>query len=430
MKGNFQIIVLIIFIAAAVLGVFVFSGAIPIGKNTNTGGQGTVVLWGTVKSQILNPLIQEFNRNNNTFIVKYEEKSVDTFDNDLLEALAAGAGPDIFFITDDLILKYSNKIFTIPYSSLPLNIFKNNFIGAAEVFLTSNGVLAFPLAVDPMMMYYNRTILDANSIAYPPVYWDEFNNLVPILTKKDDNGALQKSTVAMGQFSNILYAKEILSTFFMQAENSIISEKDGVFLSTLGNDNKKYDLGLILKFYTDFADPLKDVYSWNKSFSNSRDAFSEENLAFYFGFASELKSLINKNPNQNFLVAPMPQIRNSTLKLTSGHTTGIAISSFSKNLNTAFIVANLMSNGNFASDFANSLGIAPVRRELLKVVPTDAYLSTFYTSAFFAKSWTDPSSKDTNDIFKNMVEKVLSNSMTTKEAIRDASAKLQLLLIK
>ena len=59
-------------------------------------------------------------------------------------------------------------------------------------------------------------------------------------------------------------------------------------------------MGSVLKFYTDFADPLKDVYSWNKSFSNSRDAFSAENLVFYLGYASELQSLINKNPNQNF----------------------------------------------------------------------------------------------------------------------------------
>ena len=52
MKGNFQIIILVVFIAAAILGVFVFSGAIPLGnQGNNTGAQGTVVLWGTVKIQ-------------------------------------------------------------------------------------------------------------------------------------------------------------------------------------------------------------------------------------------------------------------------------------------------------------------------------------------------------------------------------------------
>ena len=430
MKGNFQIIILIVFIATAVLGILVFSGAIPLGnQGDNTGAQGTVVLWGTVKTGIISPLLEDFNRVNTAFVVKYEEKHPDTFDNDLLEALAGGVGPDMFFISDDLAFKYSNKIYTIPYQSFSLNTFKNTFVGAGEVFLTSKGVLAFPLAVDPLMMYYNRSVLDANGIAYPPTYWDEFTNLVPLLTKKDNRGIITNSTVAMGQFSNVFHAKDILSTLFMQAGNLIIAEKNGSFISVLGQTGK-YDLGSILKFYTDFADPLKDVYSWNKSFSNSRDAFSAENLAFYFGYASELQSLVNKNPNQNFLVASIPQIRNSNFKLTSAHVTGIAISSLSKNFNTAFTAANLMAKTDFASKFVASLGVAPVRRDLLKAAPTDAYLSTFYASAFFAKNWLDPSPKDTDNIFQEMIEKVLSNRMSVGEAVSDASAKLGLLLVK
>lgn len=335
-----------------------------------------------------------------------------------------------FFITDDLVFKYSNKIYTIPYQSFPVNTFKNSFVGAGEVFLTSKGVLAFPLTVDPLMMYYNRSVLDANGIAYPPVYWDEFFNLVPLLTKKDDRGFITKSTVAMGQFSNVLHAKDLLSALFMQTGNLIVTEKEGFFTSVLNENTEKYKLDSILEFYTNFADPLKDVYSWNKSFSNSRDVFSKEDLVFYFGYASELQSLVNKNPNQNFLVTSIPQIRNSNFKLTSAHTMGVAISSFSKNFNTAFTAAGLMANSDFASKLATSLGITPARRDLLKIKPNDAYLPTFYTSAFFAKSWLDPSPKDTDNIFKNMIEKVLSNSMTTTNAINDVSSKLSLLLIK
>ncbi|MFA5095098.1 MAG: extracellular solute-binding protein [Candidatus Paceibacterota bacterium] len=431
MKGNFQIIILIVFIVAAILGVLVFSGAIPLGSDGgDTGIQGTVVLWGTIKAGIINTLLDDFNRGNPTFIVKYVEKSPDTFDNDLLEALAAGVGPDMFFITDDLVFKYSNKIYTIPYASFPVNTFKNTFVGAGEVFLTSKGVLAFPITVDPMMMYYNRTILDANGVAYPPAYWDEFANFVSLLTKKDSRGVILKSTVAMGQFSNVLHAKDILSALFMQAGNSIVAEKNGVFISTLSQSDGKYDLGSILEFYTNFADPLNSLYSWNKSFSDSQNAFSAEDLAFYFGYASELESLVNKNPNQNFLVTSMPQIRNSNLKLTSARTTGVAISSFSKNFNTAFTAAGLLSSGDFASELAASLGIAPARRDLLNAKPTDAYLPTFYASAFFAKSWLDPSPQNTDNIFQGMVEKVLSGSMSVTQAVSDASAKLGLLLVK
>ncbi|KKP87895.1 hypothetical protein A2456_01680 [Candidatus Nomurabacteria bacterium RIFOXYC2_FULL_36_19] len=429
---NFQLITVIIFIALAIFGVLVFSGAIPLGNNNAPGSLGTVVLWGTVKSATIAPILQEFNTANPTFTVKYVQKEAGSFDLDLLEALAGGVGPDLFFLPDDLAFHYSNKIFKIPFSSLSLASFKSNFAGAGDVFLTSTGALAFPLSIDPLMMYYNRSILDSSGVVSPPVFWDDLVGLASKLTKKDDTNKIIKSAVALGHFSNVNNAKDILSALLMQTGNPIVVEKDGIFDSSLNTStfNPKYDLGSILRFYTDFADPNKEVYSWNKSFPNSSDAFSAENLALYFGFASELPSLVNKNPNQNLGVTSFPQIKNSNFKSTMAHVTGIAILSSSKNFNTAFTAASLLSSGNFASKFAIATGTAPARRDLLNVKQSNAYSPIFYNSALFGKSWLDPSQKDTDNIFRNMIDGVLSNNMTVESAISDASSKLGLLLLK
>ena len=417
--------------AAGLFGILVFSGLIKIGNDGNqTGAKGTVVLWGTDKSQTISKAIEEFNKANPTFIVKYVQKFPETFDNDLLEALASGTGPDMFFISDDLAFKYSNKIYTIPYASYPLATFKNNFARAGEVFLTSKGMLAFPMTIDPLVMYYNRSTLDANNIVYPPTTWSDFQGLVPNLTKKDDANKIIKSTVAMGQFSNVSHAKDILATLFMQLGNPISYEKNGIFSSALGTNTGNYDLSPVLKYYTDFADPLKDVYSWNKSLGNSQSEFSAENLVFYFGYASELSSLISKNPNQNFSVAPMPQIKGANGKLTYAHVRGIAISSFSKNFTTAFTAASFMATGSFAGSYAKAINAVPARRDLLAVQQTDAYSPTFYSSGLFSSSWIDPATSDTDDIFRNMVNNVLSNNMTSLEAVKDANGKLNLLFIK
>ena len=428
MKGNFQIIIIIVFIVAAIFGVLVFSGAIPIGKSQ--GALGTVVLWGTVPTSAMSPILKDFNDANKTFVVNYVQKSADTFDQDLLEALASGVGPVMFFLPDNLVFHYANKIFTIPYTSYPLSTFKNTFAGAGEVFLTAKGVFAFPMSIDPLMMYYNRGILDANGVVYPPATWNDLTNMTSTLTKKDDANKIIKSAVALGHFSNVVHAKDILAALFLQAGNPIIREKDGVFVSTLDSLIGNYNLPSILKFYTDFADPNNAVYSWNKSFSNSSDTFSKEDLAFYFGYASELKSLVNKNPNQNFFVAGMPQIKNASFKSTGARVTGLAISSASKNLNTAFTAASLMATSDFASRFALATGEAPARRDLLAIKLEDAYSPIFYSSALYAKSWFDPSPKDTDNIFSNMINAVLSNNMSVTDAIKDAGSKMSLLLIK
>ena len=431
MKANFQLIVLILFIAAAIFGILVFSGAIPIGNKGSAGSQGTVVLWGTTPLETITNPLQEFNAANPTFVVKYVQKSANTFDQDLLEALASGTGPDLFFLPDNLAFHYSNKIFTIPYTSYPLGTFKNVFAGAGEVFLTSKGILAFPMSIDPLMMYYNRSILDANGIVYPPSTWDDLVGMAPSLTKKDDSGQLTESAVALGDFSNIVHAKDILATLFMQTGNPIIGENsNGAFVSTLNSQTGNYNLPPTLSFYTNFANPGSSAYSWNKSFSNSDDVFSAGSLAFYFGFASELQNLINKNPNQNFFVAGVPQVKNGTFKLTSSEVTGLAISSFSKNFSTAFTAASLLATGNFASEFATATGVAPARRDLLLAKPTDQYSPVFFSSALYARSWLDPSPTNTNSIFGGMVDNVLSGNMSVSDAIKDADAKLGLLLLK
>mgnify|MGYP001570397871 CR=1 FL=1 len=427
---NFQLITIIVFIALAIFGVLVFSGAIPIGQDNAPGGLGTVILWGTAKTTTIAPLLEEFNNANPTFIVKYAQKSAESFDQELLEALAEGRGPDLLFLPDNLAFHYANKIFAIPYTSYPLASFKSNFAGAGEVFLTSRGILAFPLSIDTLLMYYNRSILDANGVIYPPVSWDDLISLIPKLTRKDDSNKIIKSAVALGHFSNVAHAKNILSALFMQAGNPIVTEKDGVFNSSLSARSGTPNPASILKFYTDFADPNKNVYSWNKSFPNSSEAFSAENLSFYFGFASELPSLINRNPNQNLGAAPLPQIKNASFKLTSAQVTGIALLASSKNFNTSFTAASLLATGDFASKFAIATGMAPARRDLLKVKPTDAFSPIFYDSALYARSWLDPSPVDTNNLFSRMVEGVLSNNTAVEAAISDASNKLNLLLLR
>lgn len=430
----FQIILIIIFLAAGIIGLLIFAGVIKVGNDeTTTGPRGTVVMWGTVSGEIMTPLIDKFNTENKDIEVRYRSRSASTFNQDLLEAIASGQGPDIFLLPDDLAYTYANKISVTPYTTYPIASFRGVFASAAEVFLTSKGILAFPLTIDPLVMYYNRTILDSNNIVYPPVYWDDFGALVPILTQKNESRQIARSATALGQYSNVTNAKDILSALFIQAGNSIVVESTpGYFSSVLGSlpgERDSSTLGPILSFYTNFADPLNALYSWNKSLPSSDVFFSSDKLAFYFGFASDLQKIAQRNPNQNFGVAPLPQIKNSNNKATRAKVLGVAVSSFSQNTTAAYTVATLLATGSdFADNFAKALSTPPARRDLLAQRPQDSYGPVLYSSALYGKSWLDPNPSGSNEVFRNMVDSVLSNSLTPESALRDASGKLNLLL--
>jgi len=65
---------------------------------------------------------------------------------------------------------------------------------------------------------------------------------------------------------------------------------------------------------------------------------------------------------------------------------------------------------------------------LLSTKPADAYSPIFYSSALYARSWLDPSSKDTDSVFSGMINNVLSNNMSVSDSVKDASAKMSLFI--
>lgn len=424
---NFQLIMLVLFIFGGVLGIFVFAGFIDLEDSAvNQGPTGTVVLWGTLPSNVVNPIISDFNKGK-TYTVKYVAKREDSFERELLEAIALGNSPDLFLIANDLIYKNSNKISKIPYTNYPLFNFKNNFATAGEVFLTKEGILALPITINPMVMYYNRSILDENSVAYPPEYWDELEQYANKFTKKDSLGNINQSSFALGQYSNITHAKNILATLFLQKDNTIIEQATSIFRANLSNPSIIDKNVGVLNFYTDFANPLSKNYSWNKSFSSSLESFSREELVFYFGLASDLRVLLARNPNHNFIASPIPQYKDGT-KTTYARVTGLSMSAFAKNKSAATDAMNSLAMGDFSLKISNVQYLPPARRDLLAQRGTDTFTPVFYSSALFAKSWLDPSAIDSDNVFRAMIDEILSNQRSPESALTGANNRLNLLL--
>src|SRR3989344_5175940 len=112
--STFQIVVTALFIVFIVLGVLLFAGVGGFGGSDADIGE--VVMWGVYDDRIIDPVIKELSFDDSRFDhVKYVEKDPRTFDADLVEALAAGQGPDIFFLKQDTILRHKDKILPISY---------------------------------------------------------------------------------------------------------------------------------------------------------------------------------------------------------------------------------------------------------------------------------------------------------------------------
>lgn len=426
---GFQIAIIGIFIVLAIAGVLVFSGIGGLGDNNQKVGD--VEIWGTIPYEIFDKMISGLNSGNGRFAgVKYIEKDKETYEEEFVEALAAGVGPDLFLLAQDGIVRNQDKIIEIPYDTISGRDFKNTFIEEGEMYLTENGVLGLPFTIDPMVMYWNRDIFQSVGIANPPEFWDELFLLSPKITQRDTASNIIRSFTALGEFNNIENAKEILSAFIIQSGNKIIIPIATGFESII---NEKLDFVIppaeaAVRFYTEFSNPIKSVYSWNKSLPNSKQLFTAGDLAVYFGFASELSEILRSNPNLNFNISPLPQLRDANVKITYGKMSAFAIPKNSKNQTGALSVGFALTSFENIAQFSVNLGLPPVRRDVLTNKPTDAIGSVFYDSALMSKSWFDPDSDETDDIFKNMIESVTSGRARLGEAINLADQELGLLL--
>lgn len=289
--------------------------------------------------------------------------------------------------------------------------------------MRDNGVVALPFAIDPLVMYWNRDLFNNSSITEPPKYWDEFLTLAPKLTIRDQKTAdITQSAVAFGEYVNIDHAKDVIAMLLLQVGNPIVSLVDGYpqmdLLTTNGNQVvPDQDVISAFRFYMDFSNPLKSIYSWNRARTSSRDEFINGNLAIYFGFASEYQPLQEKNPHLNFAVAPIPEPRETKVDITFARLHGLAVLKSSQNKKTAFYAVQQLLETKPSGDFAASFNLPPVRRDLLGRRPTDAAFSVFYDAAIRSRTWLDPKPEESDQAFQQTVESVSSGRNNVETAI-------------
>ena len=218
--STFQVVLTAAFVVAAIAGVIVFA---TFRGGGGAGETGEVLIWGTLDREVVEGVLAELSTENDDFRgVSYVEKDIRNFDNEFVNALAAGTGPDIVFLDQDDILTHRDKILLIPFESYSERLFKDTFVEEGELYLIQNGILGLPFIMDPLVMYWNRDIFATKGISVPPKYWDEFFTLAPKMTERDQSSNILQSLVALGEYRNIFHAKDILSTLIMQAGNPIV----------------------------------------------------------------------------------------------------------------------------------------------------------------------------------------------------------------
>lgn len=289
-------------------------------------------------------IIAEYNKIHPNIKIEYRKLRFEEYEQALLEAWAEDRGPDMFSINASWVGKYQSKIAPLPKeismaypvergtikkevvpeiqtrSSITLSGLKNAFIDTVYndvVFeyydsatkIKEQKIYGLPLSVDTLATFYNRDLLNNAGIAELSNYWNrEFQQQVKKLTKQNTRGDIIQAGVGLGAGTNIARSADILTALMMQNGATVIEEGQRVSF-TASATGQNYNPGLdALRFYSDFANPAKDVYTWNTDLENSLDMFINGQLAIMFGYAYHLPLIRAQAPKLNFGVKALPQI--------------------------------------------------------------------------------------------------------------------------
>ncbi len=430
MKLSFQTILIGIFIIAFVGAILIFSGVIKVGSSSSgTTPVGSVSVWGVYPQSIVQPYIEQLNVQNKTMTISYSEKVPDTFRTKLIEAIAEGTAPDLVIADANELLSFRDKLYTIPFTTYTERLYRDSFVDGASIFLSKEGVMASPLLIDPLVVFYNKDILAGQNYVVPPTTWQGVVSALPQFLKRDAKGTITQTAIGLGEWSNVVHFKDILSALFLQTGNPIVSlNAAGTYqdrLSTAPEGTKEPPVVSALDFYTGFANQVSDRFSWTRTLPSTLDMFLAGKSAFYIGRGSELFTIQSRNPNLNFDVTSLFQTDGAVRPITYGAFSGIGLVKTSPNFTASYSALGMLTSKEFVQYLSGVLALPPARRDVLLTNQQNPYVQVYFQAALSAFTWPDINESATEGIFRDMIRTVNSGASNPTQAIYEASHNLQ-----
>ncbi|MBU6415507.1 extracellular solute-binding protein, partial [Patescibacteria group bacterium] len=379
---------------------------------------------------IYNPIIADFQSQHPDITISYVKKNPDTYENDLLNALASGNGPDVFILRDAEFLKHANKLAPAPQQALnyaPAD-FHSDFVDGVSDLVSSDGnIWGVPSFMDTLALLYNRDIFNSANVPEAPKTWEDFLSAAGKMTQTSELGSITVAGAAMGG-ANVSGAEDILSALMMQSGATIVdpSSKTVDIAESKRIDDASINPGnSALAFFVSFANPRSPYYSWSPILPESRDYFSQGKVGMMLGFASDVQYIQAKNPHLNLSVSFLPQPKNAPARINYGRYHFFAVSRISPNVTAAWQFA-LAASHSAGEQGLNIVSLTPpALRNLANAKPPAAWLAPFYQQSLSARTWLIPDADATQIVFLNMINAVLNGKTDVPGAVNEAGSKLQ-----
>lgn len=348
-----------------------------------------LTVWGVENEEVFSAAFSKFNNENKGVRVDYEEIPEASYEKRLIDALAAGAGPDVFMFRSNWLSEHRNKIVPVPEAIFPSSRLEDIYPRVVEEdFVSGNNIYALPLYIDTLSLVYNREAFDKKGVPLPPKTWAELETMA----------ARKRLSVSLGEPSPVVTrAKEILMAMMLQS-GVTVSPGVPARLSVPGGVKA-------LEYYAQF------IPSKNDSIAD----FAGEKTDVIFDFYSSKELIRAKNPFLKFAFASLPQF-DAVSPVTVASYYGLAVSNKASRPDLAWkLIVTAAADEEVAENYLQVADHPPALRTLIAKYSDSRDYGVFARQALTARSWPEPEVKEMTRIFNEMISYALD-----KENISDA----------
>lgn len=399
------------------------------GGNNNKADKVTLKVWKPfVDSDKMGVLISAYKKAHPNVTIEYTKKNIENYEGDLLNALAAGNGPDIFSINNTWVPLYLDKIEPAPDKLYSLKEYKDAFVDVLyDDLVIDSKIYGTALWVDSLALYYNKDLMGTAGIATPPKTWGDLERDSQRIVQQNAAGYFEQSGTAIGTYQNVNRAVDIVYLMMLQA-GAMPWSSDGrspQFASSISKNGKNYNPGVdAVDFYTSFANPSSQNYNWNLESDYSIDAFANGRAAFLYGYSYTRAQIYSKAPNLNYDVAPAPQYALGQPSVNYASYFAEVVSKQSKNKAAAwdflkFITSQQALETYYAKDKQPSS-----RRDLIEKQTQDLDIGVFAHANLTAKSFFKFDEAKVDGIFGDMLNSILLNGDSVQSALSRAQSQV------
>lgn len=374
------------------------------------------------------PLLTHYQKTHPSATVSFVVKPVETYEEDLINALASGQGPDIFTVNNAWLPKYLDKVVPAPAALWNYTDYKNAFVDVVvNDFVRDRKIYGIANYVDSLALYYNKDLLGSAGIATPPKTWDELQRDTQKLTRQSQLGYFNRSGVALGLSSTapggqIHRAEDLFYLFALQKGGQSWSPDGSTPLFGQPSQNGLSGQPALdaINFFTSFSNPVSRNYTWNTKSDYSIDAFANGRAAMIIDYSYARQLIQQKASNLNFDVASVPQPDLDNPEVNFANYWGYVVSKQSESTDGAWGFLKTISEKTALDQYYAAHKLPSSRKDLIELQTQDPDIGVFAHANLTAKNFYRPDQRKVDALISKMLDDVTLRGIAPGTALGQA----------